>query len=363
MKRRQFIKYLSILSMVSLSSFAADKKSKKKSKHRQFNSPNFKNGAFQNQIPTPQLTIEKNPFFAMMAFVFSKKERATPISLIPSVQTDLLQLNPSEDVMIWFGHSSYFFQIDGKRILVDPVFSGYGAPVSFMNKAFKGTSTYTAAMMPNIDLLLLTHDHYDHLDYDTMKKLRPRIGKIICGLGVGAHLEDWGFDATNIQELDWEETTQFGDWKLTATPARHFSGRGIQRNNTLWLSFVLATNKYKIFIGGDSGYGPHFANIGAAHGPFDLALLEQGQYNKRWCHIHMMPTEVMRAVKDLKVKRLFAGHNSKFKLSDHPWDEPMKKLAENCKQEGIQNLTPKIGELVYLDRTKQEFSEWWRGLN
>ncbi len=298
------------------------------------------------------------------AFSLEKKLGFTPIDSIPSVKTDLKNLDPDQDIMVWFGHSSYFMQIDGKRILVDPVFSGYVAPFSWMVNAFKGANSYCAADMPDIDYLFITHDHWDHLDYNTMLELKPKIKKVVCGLGVGSHLEYWGFDPNSIIELDWDEhSTLDHGWAVDATPARHFSGRGLKRNQTLWVSFVLQTPTMKIFIGGDGGYGKHFAEIGEKYGPFDLTILEQGQFNTRWRYIHMMPDEVFKAAHDLKAKRLMPVHNSKFALSVHPWDEPLKKLVENSKVFPIQIITPMIGEPINLKDTTQVFSHWWKNLN
>ncbi len=297
----------------------------------------------------------------MMAdFFFKKKVRVNPVDSIPSVKTDLRGLDAGKDFLVWFGHSSYFMQIDGKRMLVDPVFSGHASPFSWMVKAFPGSNTYSAADMPDIDYLFITHDHWDHLDYKTLTALRPRIKKVICGLGVGAHLENWGFDPDAIVEMDWYDDYALGSaWLVHATPARHFSGRGLKRNRTLWVSFVLNTPSKNIFIGGDGGYDVHFAEVGRRFGPFDLAILEQGQYNEYWKHIHLMPSEVFKAAGDLKAKRLMPVHNSKFALSVHPWDEPLKEIVENSKDYDIPLVTPLIGEAVDLNDTTRVFSHWW----
>lgn len=327
-------------------------------------SPNYRNGEFQNQSPTPTFSGETNKFKVFLDFLFGEKTRVTPVDSIPSIKTDMKNVDPDQDLMVWFGHSSYFMQIDGKRILVDPVFSGYVAPFSWMVNAFKGANSYRAADMPGIDYLFITHDHWDHLDYNTMLELKPKTKKVICGLGVGSHLEYWGFDPKSIIELDWHEhSTLDSGWVVNATPARHFSGRGLKRNQTLWASFVLQTPTMKIFIAGDGGYDKHFAEIGEKFGPFDLAILEQGQFNTRWRYIHMMPDEVFKAAHELKAKRLMPVHNSKFALSVHPWDEPLIKLVENGKGSQIQVLTPMIGEPINLKDTTQLFSHWWKNLN
>jgi len=324
------------------------------------NSPNYKNNSFQNLSPTPDLTDGATYFSVMKEFAFGDKKRQKPDGIIPSVKTDLLKLASNEDVLVWFGHSSYFMQIDGKKILADPVLSGAASPVSATTKAFKGTDIYTTDDIPEIDFLFISHDHWDHLDYKTILKLKPKIKKVICGLGTGQHFEYWGFDKNNIIEKDWNEEIILGDHFIVhTTPARHFSGRSLTRNKALWTSFVLQTPTMKIFIGGDSGYDTHFDKIGRIFGPFDLAILENGQYNKSWKHIHMMPDEVLQAAKDLQAKRLLPVHSAKFVLASHDWDEPLKTITALNEKINLPLLTPMIGEAVYLKNINQQFSKWW----
>jgi len=274
-----------------------------------------------------------------------------------------LKLDSNIDVLVWFGHSSYFIQIDGKKILVDPVLSGSASPLSFTTKAFKGSDPYKADDIPEIDYLFITHDHWDHLDYDTIIKLKPKIKKVICPLGLGENLEYWGYNPTIIIEKDWNEKIIL-DSSFTAytVPARHFSGRSFQRNKSLWTAFVLHTPTFKFYIGGDGGYDTHFAEIGKTFGEFDLAILENGQYNDKWKYIHMKPEEVLQAAKDLKAKRLLPVHSSKFALALHPWNEPLKRITAANKQINLPLLTPIIGEQVKLKDSIQFFPEWWEGI-
>lgn len=323
-------------------------------------STNYKNGKFQNLSHTPQLTGNTHMLKVMKEFFFNKDRRNVPATGMPSKKTDLFQLDRKENVLIWFGHSSYFIQVDGKKILVDPVFSGYASPVKFTAKSFKGSNIYTTEDIPSIDFLFITHDHYDHLDYETVTMLKPKIKKVITGLGVSAHLQRWGYDSNMIIEKDWDEEIVVGDnFLVHTTPARHFSGRGLKRNNSLWLSFVLSTPTKKIFIGGDSGYDTHFKTIGEKFGPFDLAILENGQYNEYWKFIHMMPEEVVQAAIDLKAKQLLPVHWGKFSLSIHAWDEPVTRLTNEAKRKGVAFFTPMIGEAVHLDK-ENDFVEWWK---
>jgi L-ascorbate metabolism protein UlaG (beta-lactamase superfamily) len=323
-------------------------------------SPNYKNGKFQNIHFTPTLTEGYSMARITYDFLFTKFPRQKPKDTIPSMKTDLLKLPIDRNVVVWFGHSSYFIQIDGKRFLIDPVFSGNASPVPNSNKSFIGTDVYTAADMPEIDYLLITHDHYDHLDYETIIALKDKIKTVICGLGVGSHFEYWGFDNSIIIEKDWNESiVSDGGIAIHTASARHFSGRGITRDNTLWLSFILQTPNLKIYVGGDSGYDTHFAEIGKKFGGFDLAILDNGQYNLAWQAIHMLPEEVLKASQELNAKRLLPGHSSKFALAQHPWDEPLEMLTALNKRFDIPLVTPMIGEQVDLNDEKQPFKQWW----
>ncbi len=326
-------------------------------------SPNYKDGSFQNLSYTPVMAEGKTYFSVARETLFAARERVTPVDSIPYMDVDLLNLDRNKDVLVWFGHSSYFIQIDGKRILVDPVFSGHASPFSFSVKAFKGADHFKPKDIPEIDYLVISHDHWDHLDYETVMELKPKIGKVICGLGVGEDFEYWGFDKNIISELDWNEQVQLDSgFTLNALPARHFSGRGFKRNQTLWASYLLQTPTMKIFVGGDGGYDKHFAEIGKKFGPIDLAILENGQYNENWKYIHFLPADLIKAFTDLNAKRLFPVHSSKFALAAHPWDEPLKKIAASARQLHFSLITPMIGETVNLKDSTQHFTEWWNGV-
>lgn len=326
-------------------------------------SPNYRDGEFQNEHHTPNLTEGATYPKLMKKFLFGRPKRSAPASAIPSLHTDLLSLHPSENVLVWFGHSSYFMLLDGMRILVDPVLSGAASPLSFTTRAFKGTDRYTVDDLPDIDWLFLTHDHYDHLDHKTIVKLKSKIGKVVCGLGIGEHLEYWGYEPGIIHELDWHERIDLSPgFVIHTVPARHFSGRWLKRNKALWLSFVLRTPTFQIFIGGDSGYDTHFAEIGKTFGEFDLAILENGQYDQHWKYIHLMPDEILTAAKELKAKRILPVHSGKFALGNHDWDEPLELITRNNEKEGLHVITPMIGEKVELNATDQVFSAWWRGV-
>jgi len=322
-------------------------------------SPNYENGSFKNLNHTPTLTKGVGYGKVLYEYFFSSNPKE-PTQALPSIKTELKALPADENVLIWMGHSTYFIQLDGKKILVDPVLSGYASPVSFTTKAYLGTDIYTAEDIPEIDFLFLSHDHWDHMDYKTLKELKSKIKHVVTGWGNGAHLEHWGFDPEIITEGDWYRGLDFEDgFEISITPSRHFSGRGLKRNQTLWASFVLKSPSSSIFIGGDSGYDTHFKEIGEKYGPFDLAILENGQYNENWKYIHMLPGEQFKAANDLNAKTIFPVHSGKFTLANHDWDEPLKKITELAVDHNTRVITPKIGEKVDLKDSKQVFEHWW----
>ena len=313
-------------------------------------SPHYRDGQFSNLHQTPVMASDKGRFGAMLSFLFRKPEGLRPENAVPTIKTDLHKLERDKDVLIWFGHSSYFIQIDGKRILVDPVFC-MASPVSFVNKPFKGTDIYKPEDMPDIDYLVISHDHWDHLDYNTVKKLKDRIGAVICPLGVGEHFEYWGFDKERLIELDWNEDANLAPgFMIHCLPARHFSGRRLTANQSLWASFLLEAPSQKIYIGGDGGYDTHYAEIGNRFPGIDLAILENGQYNEEWSLIHLMPQYMAQTARDLKAKRVLTVHHSKYALAKHRWDEPLKNAEEMKNKDSLNVLIPEIGEVVALEK-------------
>lgn len=270
-------------------------------------SPNYRDGAFRNRHATPQLTSGKGWWATMYDFLFERKERNRPDHALPAVKTDLKALDPKEN------------------------------------------------------LLVITHDHWDHLDYGTVTKLRDRTGRVVCPLGVGEYFEYWGFDPQRITELDWgEQVALGGGFTVYCRPARHFSGRTFRANRTLWASFVVETPSQRIFLGGDGGYDTHFADVAREFPNLDVAVLEDGQYSEDWRYIHMLPADLKRAVEDLGARRVFPVHNSKYALARHSWDEPLNNaaaLAAENPEAGI--VLPRIGEPVRLDRSDTLPGRWW----
>jgi len=327
-------------------------------------SSNYRDGKFQNLIPTPKFSTDAGMMSVIWSGVFDKAERLKPDAPIPIIKTDLKALSalPSEkDTLVWMGHSSWFIQTGGKGILIDPILSKSAAPFSFLNKAFPGTNIYTAADMPQIDCLLISHDHWDHLDYPTVMALKSKVKQVICPLGVGAYFEYWGYPKEKILEADWYDRITLGkNIFVHVLPARHYSGRLFKENKTLWAGFALETPEHRIFFSGDSGYGSHFSKIGKAFNGFDLVMLDCGQYDPRWAYIHMTPKEASQAARDLGAKALIPAHVGRFTIANHSWDEPYKQLIKGRQDNPYRILTPRIGEPMVLDG--QSFPKslcWW----
>ncbi len=324
-------------------------------------SPNFKDGKFQNINPTPTFAPGYTFWGQIKKQIFEETPRKIPVDLIPSKKTDLLHLDPKEDIIIWFGHSSCFIQLAGKKILIDPVLNTNASPIPGTVKSFAGTNVYAASDIPEIDYLLISHDHYDHLDYETILALEPKIKHVICGLGVGAHFEYWGYPLSKLIEKDWHEKEIIGkDFTIFVEPAHHKSGRSLKQNKTLWASYVIQAPTHTLYYSGDGGYDTHFAEIGKKFGPIDMAIMEDGQYDKAWRYVHLLPDQVVQATIDLKAKRIFPVHCAKFTLAKHPWDEPLEKVTQISKEHHIPVATPLIGEAIYLKDTSQIFSQWWK---
>lgn len=323
-------------------------------------SPNYSDSEFHNTVPTQMLIDGQSALKIWWSMLLGDTQRLRPEDPIPTVKTNLKALNIGKDTVIWLGHSSYYIQLGGKRFLVDPVFSEYASPFSSFNKIFTGTGIYTADDMPEIDFLLISHDHWDHLDYPTVTDLKPKVKAVVCPLGVGEHFEYWGYAKERIHEADWGEALRFdGGLTVHVLPARHFSGRLFSRNKTLWAGFALESPEHRVFMSGDSGYGPHFAEIGRTFGGFDLVMLDSGQYDPRWPYVHMTPEQTARAAEDLHASALLPSHIGKFCISVHAWDDPFIRIAKVSAEKDYRLVSPMIGEPVWLDDRTQSFSHWW----
>ena len=316
-------------------------------------SPHYRDGQFRNLVETTVMT-NASPRQLLKTFnkmVFGKKKTPrVPAEPLPMAKRDLHRLDPAGDYYVWFGHSAYLLSLHGVSVLVDPTFCA-ASPVPFINRPFPGTDRYLPEDMPEkIDYLMITHDHYDHLDCETIKRLRDRVQRVVCPLGVGEHLERWGIRPEHIVELDWYERAPLADdWEVEALPSQHFSGRSFKRNNTLWASFLLKTPHGNLFLGCDGGYGPHFREIGEQHPDIDLAILENGQYNELWAGIHTLPEQLGLEAGDLHAKQVVTVHHSKYALALHPWDEPLHNELAAREKYGFKLLTVPLGEIVPLN--------------
>lgn len=331
---------------------------------------NIEKEEFEYPLPTILLGTDTNKERAkglstrvikrLYEFLFNREEAedTIPEKKLPSIKTDLKNLDINENLMIWLGHSSLYIQLDGKKILVDPILEK-SFPISFIMIPFKGSDIYSSSDIPEIDILILTHDHWDHINYPTIKNIKDRVKYIVVPLGVGEHLEYWNVDMKKVYETDWWEETEIENLKIYTLPSRHFSGRGLVRNKSLWASFLIENRDYKLFLNGDSGYGPHYKEIGGKFGKIDFVAMEAGQYNKEWSNIHILPEEILYALEDLNNNKFLPIHNSKFKLSKHTWYEPLDRLEKLTENKNIEFQTPIIGEIIYLDK-ENNFQKWWK---
>ncbi|WP_339717437.1 MBL fold metallo-hydrolase [Cyclobacterium amurskyense] len=274
---------------------------------------------------------------------------------------DIIEYGPKTR-LVWFGHSTFLLQISNKIILVDPMLGTVPAPHPMLGtKRFSDELPIAIEKIPFIDAVFFTHDHYDHLDYGSVQKLKDKVKTFYTPLGVGAHLEAWGVAKENIVELDWWEEVSFEELTFRCTPAQHFSGRGISdRAQTLWSSWIIQSPTENLFFSGDSGYAPHFKEIGERYGPFDLALLECGQYNELWPTVHMFPEQTAMAGVDVNAKMIMPIHWGAFKLSHHTWTDPVERVSRKARELRIGIITPRIGEQIELDSMVISEPNWWQ---
>jgi len=316
--------------------------------------PNYKDGSFENLAERADTTIKHNLLF------HHRPKAVRPSHALPWVKTDLNTLTTPAPTVVWFGHSSLLIKTQEGNILIDPIFSNHAGPVPGVITAFPGTTHYNAGDMPTVDVLIISHDHYDHLDYRTLKKLKDRIKMAVVPMGVGADLVYWGFDPKKIIELNWNQSVILpAGLQITAAPAQHKSNRTYgKENKTLWASYVIQAGRYRMFYSGDSGYGPHFKQIGQQYGPFDVALLECGQYSPNWPWTHLWLGQAAQAAIDLQARLLQPIHWGKFKEADHPWNEPIEKLLPAAQKLGVPVNVPRIGE-PYTLGAPPDTTVWW----
>ena len=321
-------------------------------------SPNYGENEFVNLIET-----KMGSFSEMMRtipdFIWSKN--GEPSQSVPVKFGETLEVSRDTAAHItWYGHSAFLIEMEDRRILIDPMLGSTASPVFFGSKRFNYQRPIPLGELTSIDAVILSHDHYDHLDYQSIKTLKDEVGHFYTALGVGSHLKFWGVPEDKITELDWWEDADFQGLKLVACPARHFSGRGLtDRNSTQWASWIISGTYQKIYFSGDGGYGPHFKEIGDKYGPFDLAMLECGQYNEAWEAIHMMPEQSVQAGIDVQGKLVMPIHWGAFKLSVHEWTDPIVRYKAASDKKGIPMIHPYIGERFLLGY-EHPTEEWWK---
>ncbi len=335
---------------------------------RMQSAPNFNDGKFQNTVETNMDMSFKDVRRTLAHYLFADKTYKNPqetIQVKPFDAQAFAQVPDDSIAFTWFGHSTILMRINGVTILADPVLEGKRASMfSFMGpERFDYSNHISVDQLPAIDVVILSHDHYDHLDYPTIKALKEKVNRFYLPLGVGAHFEAWGVPAEHITELNWWDEIELNGLKLAFTPTRHFSGRGFgDRFKTLWGSWVIIGNNKRLYFSGDSGYFPGFKEIGERYGPFDLTFMECGAYNEGWSEIHMFPEETAQAHLDVKGKLLMPIHWGKFDLSLHPWKESVDRLNAKAKEENITLFTPEIGQMVSLSDSS-DLDPWWQELD
>ncbi|MBL1419554.1 MAG: MBL fold metallo-hydrolase [Alphaproteobacteria bacterium] len=319
---------------------------------------------FVNAAPMPQQGLS---FFPKMIRqqMFEKMQPSAPKLPIP-VQTitpeQLANLPANETIFFKLGHSSLLLWIENEFWLIDPLFSDRASPFSFFGPKRFHPTPLSIADLPDIKGVILSHNHYDHLDKASIEALNAKVENFYMPLGVGASLAQWGVSADQIHEYDWHESVNVGALTLTATPSQHFSGRGLSdRNQSLWASWVIKSSQHNIYFSGDSGYFSGFKDIGTQYGPFDISFMETGAYNTLWPDVHMMPQETVQAFIDLKGSVLVPIHNSTFDLSVHAWFDPLEQVLKYSDEQNVKLLVPEMGDPINLNAIP-ELKTWWQEL-
>ncbi len=326
-------------------------------------SPHFQDGVFVNVDPASSINLDREQQRLLLRELVGGREAAKPGGSIPLAVPAPADSAAAPLAVSWFGHSTALIEIDGYRVLADPVWSRRCSPSRAVGPQRLHEVPVPLEALPAVDAVLISHDHYDHLDTDTIVGLaRTQRAPFCVPLGVGAHLRKWGIPESRIIELDWHESRAIGDSTVVCTPARHFSGRLLARNTTLWASWVIAGPRHRAFFGGDTGYTKTFTEIGTDHGPFDLTLMPIGAYHPAWPDIHMNPEEAVRA--HLDVAEAGSGllvpiHWATFRLAPHPWAEPVERLLAAAEPAGVNVIVPKPGQRVDSD-TSWTFDPWWQ---
>jgi L-ascorbate metabolism protein UlaG (beta-lactamase superfamily) len=325
-------------------------------------SPQQHDGRFHNVTEASPPGFGKTLAIAWR-FLFLKADDTVPPQPVPVQPLTAAQLQAAPDGTLYrLGHSTLLMKLNGAFWLTDPVFSERASPLQWMGPRRFHAPPIAMADLPPIEGVILSHDHYDHLDHDAILELAPKVRHFIAPLGVGDRLVDWGVDAAKVRQLDWWQATELGGLTLVAVPAQHFSGRSINdRNRTLWVSWVILGDGLRLFFSGDTGYHAGFRAIGERYGPFDVTMLETGAYDRAWSAMHMQPDETLQAHIDLRGRWLVPVHNGTFDLAMHAWDDPFMRIVGLGDARGVPVATPMMGEALSL-RQPQRGSPWWQAL-
>jgi L-ascorbate metabolism protein UlaG (beta-lactamase superfamily) len=324
-------------------------------------SGHYEAGRFHNLEPTHKLQPGTLP--QMLRQQFFGSEQRVPLHampIVPRTGADYAVPPASGLRATWIGHASVLIEIDGRRVLVDPIFSQRCSPFDFVGPQRFMPTPIALEALPRIDAVVISHDHYDHLDMPTIKHLAAKGTHFVVPLGIGAHLERWGVAPGQITDLDWYEDKTLPGLRLTATPARHYSGRGLLDGDaTLWASWVIAGGQHRVFFSGDSGYSSEFRRIGEKFGPFDLTLIKIGASDPSWHEIHMSPEDALRAHQDVRGRLLLPVHWGTFNLAYHAWNEPAERLFAAARSAGTAFVVPRVGEWVE-PHAPRPVETWWR---
>ncbi|HFJ9437661.1 MBL fold metallo-hydrolase [Bacillus sp. BLCC-B18] len=314
---------------------------------------------YVNQIHT-DVSFKPKDIIGLMTDYFKMKSKLRPVKNLPIVLSD--KNNESLESVTWFGHSASLLKIEGKTLLLDPMFGDAFSPFPlFTSKRYSGAFSLERDDLQEIDAIIISHNHYDHLNYKSILQLKDRAKHFYVPTGVAQYLIKWGVSPSKISEHNWWDEITFDTIKLVCAPARHFSGRSMtDRDCSLWCSWLILGQETKVFFSGDSGYAPHFKEIGDKYGPFDLTLMECGQYDPRWSAIHMLPEETVQAHMDVKGELLLPIHWGAFTLALHEWSDPIERVTKEAKRLEVKITTPQIGESITLKSTDYPLSTWWR---
>lgn len=332
-------------------------------------------GYFKNLNPEAK-HIKRANIWEVAKFYLFKPKNAKPSHPLPFIHTDFHALYAPKPSVVWFGHSSLLIAYHNFKILVDPLFNDYASPYPFINRAFSTNIKWSKQDFDNIHLIIITHDHFDHLDYHTITMLKNKTTHFIVPLGVGSHLRYWGVEQNKITELNWWQSVELNkiiksdslnlhdlnttlqNAYLTSVPSQHSSGRGIEWDRTLWSAYALEIGGVKIFLSGDGGYHTHFKDIGRYFGNIDLAVLENGQFNEAWSYSHSFTPQVIQEAHDLHAKMILPIHYGRFIAGSHAWNEPLKNLIRFCDEDSLAISVPRLGEIYEIGSPPLR-TPWW----